>query len=256
MAPKAALSAPPKPVYKTSQFYWFLGHAAALAYALLYTVVGYFSPGRALTYYKYALVSIIFTYLIVIRQTQVSLQLGSLLRDENITYCSFAVVLLLNAFLTKVTVGSSLISYCIFLVFHCVGYFQRHLLPLLPVSIVKQSQINSILNNFTTQFNQPALFMAASSEMLMAASQTFTLVLLLTSPLLFIVNAVVLVAVILFLKLRYDASPYTQAAMQQWDQRAGELAARVGIYLAYSSVKLKVVGLTQAPFASIKTKSK
>ncbi|KAG7194807.1 uncharacterized protein KQ657_004488 [Scheffersomyces spartinae] len=255
MPPKASHPAP-QPVYKTAQFYWFLGHAAALAYSLLYTVVGYFSSSKALTYYKYALVSIIFTYLIVIKQTQGSLQRGSLLRDENITYCSFALVLLLNSSVTKVTVGSSLVSYCIFLVFHCVGYFQRNLLPLLPMPIAKQSQINALLNNFTTQFNQPALFMAASSEMLMAASQSVSLVLLLKTPLLFLINAVVFVAVILFLRLRYDSSPYTKAAMTEWNQRAGMLAARVGLYNVYSSIVLKVVTLSSIPFAKVKAKSK
>lgn len=67
---------------KTQQFYWFLGHVFAIIFFSFYQVLLIFSATKSLKYYKFTLLSILVTYVIVIKQ--IYLRKGSL---ANIGHC-------------------------------------------------------------------------------------------------------------------------------------------------------------------------
>ncbi len=213
---------------QTQQFYWFLGHVSVLVSFVLHSVTAFFS--RSTFYYKFTLLSVLFTYTIVLRQLHFrtlsalrspNLRAG-LLKDENFHYFMLALVF----FVTHPVTGplSGLIySFTIFSLFHSLTYFQNSLLSSLPISLSAQQTLNTRINNFTTQYNEPALMIASNSELLLLTTFVFSLpftpVYLFKAPLYAITNLFVFGVVIVFLKLRYDLNKYTQLVINSWDLR-------------------------------------
>ena len=239
---------------KTQQFYWFLGHVFAVLFFLLSTITGFWNPRSSITYYRFTLLSIIITYIIVIKQLYfrksvvISIRL---LRDENVQYLSLAVVFYLTSFKIGI-IGGSLYSFIIFAIFHILNYFQNHLLPIvLPSSIAAQQKLNSMINRFTQTYNQPALVAASNAEimcLLLCGFQLIPTVLInllikwdiITTLFRFVVFGVVLA----FNKFRYDANQYTKAVIDQFDMKAKQLlSTRLLAYLPkYEQLKSFVIG--------------
>lgn len=215
---------------KTQQFYWFLGHVFAILFFALSSLTAIlFRHAASLKYYRFTLLSIIVTYLIVLKQVYVKRSApkvtpARLIRDENVQYLSLAVVFYIASYILDSQAQTVLYSYIIFAVFHALTYFQNNLLTIAIPSIPTQQRVNSAINNFTTQFNQPALSAASSVEIVLAVMLAFD-VLISTFWLLLKWNVVqyatkvfLLVAVIVFNKLRYDNNQFTKAAVSQLDQ--------------------------------------
>ncbi|KAI5961214.1 uncharacterized protein KGF55_004139 [Candida pseudojiufengensis] len=217
-------------VIKTQQFYWFLGHVFALLFSLLSTLTGLiFRNESSLKYFRFALISNIITYGIVIKQIHFK-SIGAkfsrvkLINDENVQYLILALVFLLSSYILKTQTQAALYPYFIFGVFHVVTYFQNHLITIFIPSIQAQQHVNSLINNFTTKLNQPALYAASSVELVLAVTTGFdvlisTFWLILRWNLIdYITKVIVFLTVIVFNKFKFDHSQYTKASVLQMDQ--------------------------------------
>ncbi|CAH2352734.1 pore membrane protein of 33 kDa [[Candida] railenensis] len=217
---------------KTQQFYWFLGHVFVLVAFFLHNITSFFS--KTLFYYKITLLSVLFTYTIVLRQvhfkTFASLKApnlrANLIKDENFHYFVLALVF----FLTSSRLGAlsgSIYSFTIFSLFHSLTYFQNNILSSLPISLSSQQALNSKINNFTSSYNETALMIASQSELLLLTSFVFTIPMtpinLLRSPINAILNVIVFGVVVTFIKLRYDQNKYTQHVVSSWDLKISQL---------------------------------
>ncbi|ODV79106.1 uncharacterized protein CANTADRAFT_51191 [Suhomyces tanzawaensis NRRL Y-17324] len=235
MAPPSSLR--PRPVSqqlialaKTQQFYWFLGHVLAFINFGIQAVL-FIWPSASLKHYRFTLLSILITYVIVIKQIYFkrlslsSVSLTRLARDENVHYFVLALTFYVASFKIGVIAGS-LYLFIIFAVFHILTYFQNNLLAVLVPSIAAQQQINTQINNFTLKFNQQALVLAANAEVILAVLSGFQLIpaflfqLLWSRQVVYFATKVVVFGVVLvFVKFRYDANPYTKAVVDQFDAR-------------------------------------
>ena len=256
---------------KTQQFYWFLGHVFAVLFFILSTLTGFWNRHSSLKYYRCSLLSIILTYLIVIRQIHFksTFKLSSinirLLRDENVQYLLLAVVFYVSSFIIGQT-GSSLYSFAIFAVFHVLTYFQNHLLSVFIGDIATQSRISSMISNFTSKFNQPALIAASNAEIVLLVVSGFQLI---PSALLLLfrrnivevsVQVLVFVAIVVFNKFRFDSNQYTKVVVEQMDLKVNQTLAQINspqlsqLYQNARAGALKYLSLIKLPKESGKKK--
>lgn len=215
---------------KTQQFYWFLGHVLAILFFVLSSLTAIlFRQAASLKYYRFTLLSIIVTYLIVLKQVYLKRSApkatpARLIRDENVQYLSLAVVFYIASYILDNQAQTVLYSYIIFAVFHALTYFQNNLLSIAVPSIATQQRVNSAINNFTTKFNQLAMSAAASVEIVLVVMTAFDvlistfLVLLKWNVVQYATKVFLLAAVVVFNKLRYDSNQFTKAAVNQLDQ--------------------------------------
>mmetsp|Transcript_1749 Transcript_1749/g.1744 ORF Transcript_1749/g.1744 Transcript_1749/m.1744 type:complete len:286 (+) Transcript_1749:953-1810(+) len=245
----------------SKQFYWFVGHVLEITFFILNMISSFFS--RSAKFYNCALVAVLFTYGIVIKQIHFKktgiLGLGQvvrdrdlrarMIRDDNVQYFLLALVFLLSSG-TIGGVAGGLYSFTIFSVFHVLTYFQTNLLASMPFNKEQQQNLNARINHFTTTYNQQALLMAANAEFLLLSGFIFTVPLMFVQifrmPLFVIVNTSVFAAIVVFLKLRYISNRYTQEIVSQWDMKinqvllSGKLPASLN---EYYNIRLK--GLIQ-----------
>ncbi|KAK6197479.1 uncharacterized protein RJT21DRAFT_123294 [Scheffersomyces amazonensis] len=245
MAPPSASSVALTPLQQlqklafTQQFYWFLGHVFALLFFAFNFVTSFFSTRLALKYYRFALLSILVTYVIVIKQIffrNNKLQIRSVGRfvgDDNVQYFGLAFVLYLSSFKIGIVSGS-LYSFIIFSVFHALTYFQNNLLKVSVSSAQTQQYLNSAINQFTLNYNQQALILAANAEVILLVMSVFQIIptiffnLILQRDLFFFLVKLFTVAYItVFIKLRFDSNQYTKTVIQQYDSRANEYLVRI-----------------------------
>ncbi|CAI5758928.1 unnamed protein product [Candida verbasci] len=237
---------------KTQQFYWFLGHVFAVLFFILNTLTSFFNPRSSLGYYKFALASIILTYGIVIKQVHFKTNFTisrRLLRDENVQYLLLASIFLIASFKIG-QIHSSLYSFEIFAVFHILTYFQNQLLGVFISNIRAQQRLNSIINNFTTKFNQPALFAASNSEIILLLICGFNLIpmfLLLIFRRNFIDFAIHLFlfgSIVVFNKLRFDSNQYTKVVVEQMDAKVNQILLQLNnanLLNLYTNVKNQAI---------------
>lgn len=221
-----SLIATVKSLSKTPQLYWFLAHVLSLVNFAGSFIFGLFSPVKALSYYRYTFFFQLISYGIVIKQVHFSSSAGSrsqLLRDENVQYFLFAFILWLVSFKIGTLAGTPY-SYIIFLFFHVATYLQSHLLESLPIPIATQAAISSRITYLTTNFTQQSLYLAATSEVMMVVNilwQIPRLVINLFRDQVFAaVHVFSIVAVIVFVKLRYNENQTMKLVVQQLDAKA------------------------------------
>ena len=191
-----SLIATVKSLSKTPQLYWFLAHVLSLVNFAGSFIFGLFSPAKALSYYRYTLFFQLISYGIVIKQVHFSSSAGSrsqLLRDENVQYFLFAFILWLVSFKIGTLAGTPY-SYIIFLFFHVATYLQSHLLESLPIPITTQAAI---------LWQLPRLVINLFRDQVFAAVHVFSIV-----------------AVIVFVKLRYNENQTMKLVVQQLDAKA------------------------------------
>lgn len=216
------------PLAKTLQFYWFIGHVSSLVFFTFDFLFSFINKSKALKFYQLTLVSVIITYSIVIKQVHLKnswnvaklLQLQSF-KDENIQYLSLSLVFLLASF--KIGPVNGYYSLIVFSIFHVLHYFQKNLLPSLPISIAGQQSINSKINHFTSNYSQQALLVAANMEVFLPLAllmKSFLLVFMIfKDPSYVLVYLFTLASIVVFIKLRYNDNKYTQDVIQQWDYK-------------------------------------
>ncbi|KAK6465480.1 hypothetical protein DFJ63DRAFT_316696 [Scheffersomyces coipomensis] len=223
----------------TQQFYWFLGHVLGILFFVLNFITSFFSTRLALRYYRFTLLSIFVTYIIVIKQIffrNNKLEIKSVtkfLNDDNVQYFGLAIILYLSSFKIGITSGA-LYSFVIFSVFHVLTYFQNNLLKVSVSNVRTQQYLNSIINQFTSDYNERALFLAASSEVVLSLMSLFQLIPTILINLLFkweiifvFVKLITILAIVVFTKLRFDSNKYTKAVIQEYDQRANQYLIRI-----------------------------
>ncbi|KAI5961978.1 hypothetical protein KGF57_001517 [Candida theae] len=256
---------------KTQQFYWYLGHVFAIIFFALSSLSGIlFRQAASLRYYRFTLLSIIVTYLIVLKQVYLKRSgqkatTARLIGDENVQYLSLAVVFYLASFILDNQVQTVLYSYIIFAVFHALTYFQNNLLTVLIPSVATQQRVNSAINNFTTQYNQPALSAASSVEIVLAVMSAFDVlistfwVLLKWNIVQYATKVVLLAAVVVFIKLRYEGNQFTKAAVGQLDQTANGYVNQLNSpqltqkYFGYREKLIRSLASIQRPKVEKKT---
>lgn len=212
---------------KTQQFYWFVGHLCLIASFGFNVVESLFSS--RVKYYRYGLLSIIFTYVIVIKQihfkNKASIQkitFTKLLRDENIQYLFLSIWCYMMSF-TMGKITGCLYSFNIYSVFHLIHYFQNNLLNYLPFNLTTQQSLNNTLNQFSGKFNQSALILAANSEIFMLVNLVVTSPLLLfklfsRGGMIYIVcHVLTMVILAVFLKFRFTNNSFTNTLFKQYD---------------------------------------
>lgn len=229
----------------------------------LYLEHGQLIFSRSAKYYNCALVAVLFTYGIVIKQIHFKnsgiFGIGKvardrelrarLVRDDNVQYFLLALVFLLSSG-TIGGVAGGLYSFTIFSIFHVLTYFQTNLLGSMPLNKLQQQNWNAKINHFTSTYNQQALLMAANAEFLLLSGFLFTIPLMFVQifriPLFVVVNTSVFAAVVVFLKLRYISNRYTQEIVSQWDMKINQvlLSGKLPSSLSeYYNIRLK--GLIQ-----------
>lgn len=208
---------------KTPQLYWFAAHVFSVFSFIGFILVGFFSSAKALSYYRYMLFFQLVSYAIVIKQVHSPPKSrNALIRDENVQYFLFALVLWVVSFKIGTAAGTPH-SYLIFLVFHAASYFQTHLLEALPVPISTQAAINARIAQFSSSYTQQGLFFAAASEVMMISNFLWQipgfLLSIFRAPLFAVVQALTAIAVVVFVKLRYNESQNTKTVVQQFDAK-------------------------------------
>lgn len=216
---------------KSLQFYWYLGHVFSVASFTLSMVTGFFSPSRSLSYYRSTLIFELISYGIVVKQVRYKtkkVSLEQLLKDENVQYLLFAIILFTSSFVIGPITGA-LYSYVTFSFFHSISYFQAHVLESLPISINSQASINSKISFVTTNYNQQALLFASAGEVMILTNFLWSapglLLLIFRKPIYSVVKVLTFVAAVVFVKLRYNDSQYTKTVVQQFDFRIASLLA-------------------------------
>ncbi|EGW34823.1 uncharacterized protein SPAPADRAFT_47899 [Spathaspora passalidarum NRRL Y-27907] len=255
-------------LFTTQQFYWFLGHVFGVLFFLVSTITGFFNPKSSLRYYQFSLLSIIVTYVIVIKQVyfkgpkKVSIS-PRLLRDENVQYLALAAVFYVTSFKVGV-ITSSLYSYVIFAIFHIINYFQNHLLGIALPSLQAQQRLNTLLTQFTSRFNQPALYFASSAEMVLLVTSAFSLIPAYLYNLVFkfdivyaVTRTVIFFAVVVFNKFRFESNQYTKDVVSQYDAKVNQaLATNASALQTYQRIKtviLQYLNKIQLPKEPAKT---
>lgn len=220
---------------KTQQFYWFLGHFFTIICFVLNLIDSVFSS--SMKYYRFSLVNIILTYIIVIKQIHFknrtsikSLSFKKLLNDENCQYLFLSIWFYVVSFkLGKVS--GSLYSFTIYSVFHFLNYFQNNILHYLPFNLQTQNLINNLITNFTTRFNQYALMLASNSEIFILMSLTLSSPLLLfkifSQFIYILLHVMTMIIMIIFLKFRYTNNVFTKQILDQYDLKITQTLSTV-----------------------------
>lgn len=258
------------PLAKTSQFYWYIGHVLSVvsfAGQMLYSL---FSAPKALRYYRYTLLFELISYGIVIKQVHFKTKAPSrnqVLKDENVQYFLLALILWVTSFKIGAVAGA-LYSFVIFSFFHSVAYFQSNILSSLPISISAQDTINSRISFITSNYNQQALFLAASAETMIITTflwgAPFLIFKLFKDPIFVIVDLYAFVAVVVFVKLRYNDSQHTLNVVNQFDYKISTtlsnpmLPPAIGAFynVSFKGFVQKWIGPIRVPSPAAKTNKK
>lgn len=205
----------------TSQFYWFLSHVFTVLFFTVHTFYSFFSNTKSLYFFKFALLSILTTYSIVIKQLpKISIH------NENVQYFLLALSLYISSFKLGVITGS-LYSFIIYSLFHILNYFQANLLFLSPSPQALGEHIKSI----TSTYNQQALLMASNAEIFLLFFGANPLVhfpslildIFSKNLLSLIVRFALFFIVLTFIKIRYDTNQFTKLVAEQLDLKVSTL---------------------------------
>lgn len=251
------------------QFYWFLGHAAAIILFLAYFVFSFLSTRRSSTYYRYALVSELISYGIVIKQVHFKSRLtpkAQVLKDDNFQYFILGATFFISSFKIG-PISGALYPFVIYSFFHTITYFQANVLESLPITLQTQASINARISHVSTNFNQQALFIASSSEVMLFSYFLMGLpgcfFRLFRDPIYVVVHLLTFMMVVVFVKLRYNDSQYTRAAVQQFDARITQFLANpivppqlAALYnVSFKNAIVRYVGPIKVPVSAPAKKS-
>lgn len=251
----------------TQQFWWFILHVLLVLFFIIYNISAFMRPAEiALAYYRYTLVMVITTYVIVLARTK-RRGVSGLLADENFQYFTVAVTFYM-ALLAIGAVSGVLYPYMVYLVFHILGYVQNHLLEYLGGSIEAQQGIHARIGSFVKSYNQQALFLAATTEVMLLIALVNPLVVLFTvvtatlqgHPEVALGYFACLLVVVVFVKFRYDALPFTKAVVAGYDEKAFQFVTRfpvlVGVYGQIKALIISLVAPIKVPRPTIAKKKK
>ncbi|ODQ79533.1 hypothetical protein BABINDRAFT_161925 [Babjeviella inositovora NRRL Y-12698] len=222
-----------KPLVTNIQFYWFLGHVATVTFSVLHSLTSLFKAAYSptpLRFYRWALVAIIFSYLIVLRQSYKNKKslpfqllvnrdflLHDFLKNDNVQYLLFALSLLLfttnaNPNRGPIPLQGALYSFTIFSTFHALNYFNNNLNK-------SNARLLDWIKNFQAQFSEKSHYICATAEA-MILLQMITIVPRTLILLVFrwqVLNAakhlIVVLSYVVFIKLRYEQNAVTKTVI-------------------------------------------
>lgn len=186
---------------------------------VLYQFFSFFSARLSLNYYNRALLSIIFTYFIVLFQVFKSSKLSffnprNLLQNDNFQHLSLSIVWYL--FSNKWVISGGLLPFLIYSVFHSLNYFKNHILPILPsISHQAKNQFSAAISNLIVRFNEQSLVAASNLEIMVLGQQLIGVIFALLKVFTFdfgtiLTKGLITLQYIAFLKLRYKQSKHTK----------------------------------------------
>lgn len=213
---------------RTQQFWWFILHVLSVLFYVVYQLLSIFGlAALALAYYRYCLVMEITNYFIVLVQQKLKRGVKQLIANTNFHYFTLAAVFYLESLIIG-PVNDVLFPYMIFLVFHIISYFQRHLIDFIG-TLPQQQQLSSRVGAWLEE-NQPR-------GQIMAATAEFYFVLTLLNPIVVkpiafanlmagrwqvaLAYLLFFAAVVVFLKLRWNVSPYMKQVVSKYDAEIG-----------------------------------
>ncbi|KAH3687245.1 hypothetical protein WICPIJ_001761 [Wickerhamomyces pijperi] len=251
-----------KPRLTTPQFFWFVGHVSTLLNSAIYLFFSFFSTGISQRYYKYALMSIISTYLIVLYQVYKSsnafsfFNLKNFTNNDNFQYLALALLWYLVS--GYKVIGGGLYPFIIYSTFHVLNYFKNFILPILPSMTPQQKTlVQNYINHFVRTYNEQSLVASANLEVLvlvqLAIGSPLVLYYLLTNFWLAIINIIVIVQFVAFMKLRYRQSKYTKGTFDgtvyKLDAFMNSGTVPLQFVQTYANLKLQVTQLiARIPF--------
>ncbi|SCU83469.1 LAME_0C05292g1_1 [Lachancea meyersii CBS 8951] len=219
---------------QTSQFAWFGGHLVVLTCAFLYMLT--FRRGTLHlhnTLYRVLYLGVIESFGIIIYQQhfkhrgQPSGATGTngpaptlaqlLLRDDNSMYVAIAVMWFLTPRLTL-----TMIPYVVFSFFHFLTYLKSVLLPQV-FEIGPNSRLTVLIDNFIRENNDRSMVWSSFSELVCVA------VVLVRALLWYPRSWIVALVYCLFIKIRYETSPYTRSGVKRWEVRLDGLMSHSGV---------------------------
>lgn len=225
-------------LFKTQQFYWFLGHLFTIIFFTCSVLTGVVDHRISLRYYQYSLVSIIISYLLMIAQIYpksgimfMKLKHTSI-KDYNIQYFLLALVLYWSSFKIG-QIRSGLYSYVIYSGLHVIIYCQKHIAPIFITKIKDKERFDSIIGRIISAINLPILFIAAIGEIVtlfLAIFQFLTslVFLLINWDWKFVgINLFVVVVFVVFVKLRFDDNHCTNTVINLIDTRIDDIVNQI-----------------------------
>ncbi|CCH41736.1 putative membrane protein [Wickerhamomyces ciferrii] len=201
----------------TPQFFWFLGHVSTLFTTFSTVLFSFFSQSSYKRYYNWALLSIISTYVIVISQilksSKSKISFFNFKSNDNLQYLSLAIVWYLVS--NQKIISGGLYPFFIFSLFHASNYFKNFILPIAPfITSPKKDHLSKVINTLITTYNEQSLVAAANLEIFiliqLLAGSPFILYYVLKNFTLALVNIIVLLQYVTFMKLRYKQSKHTK----------------------------------------------
>ncbi|CEP64118.1 nucleoporin POM33 LALA0_S10e02806g [Lachancea lanzarotensis] len=219
---------------QTSQFAWFGGHLVVLTCALLYLLT--FRGGASSlhnTLYRVLYLGVIESFGIIVYQQhfkhRAQTTSGSgpaptitqlLLRDDNSLYVAIAVMWFLTPRLSV-----TMIPYVVFSFFHFLTYLKSVLLPQV-FEIGPDSRLTVLIDNFIRQNNDRSMVWSSFSELVCVA------IVLVRALLWYPRSWIVAVVYCLFIKIRYETSPYTRSGVKRWEVRLDGLLSHPSVPVA------------------------
>ncbi|CAR30383.1 nucleoporin POM33 [Lachancea thermotolerans CBS 6340] len=214
---------------KTSQFAWFAGHLVALASAFLYLVTfrgG--SSGAHNTFYRVLYLGVIESFGIIIYQQHFKrgtpaagassagprppvLQL--ILRDDNALYVALAFMWLLTPRLSL-----TMFPYVVFSFFHFLTYLKSVILPQV-FEIGAKSRLVMAIDKFVRENSDRSMVWSSFSELVCLA------LVLMRALLWYPKSWITAIVYCLFIKIRYETSPYMKSGVKKWEVRLDGLVS-------------------------------
>ncbi|SCU99949.1 LANO_0F04478g1_1 [Lachancea nothofagi CBS 11611] len=222
---------------KTSQFAWFAGHLVVLTCAIFYFLT--FRGGASGLHnslYRVLYLGVIESFGIIIYQqhfkhrSQASGTAGAagptptipqlLLRDDNSMYVAIALMWFLTPRLTV-----TMVPYVVFSFFHFLTYLKSVILPQV-FEIGPDSRLSTIIDRFIRENNDRSMVWSSFSELVCV------IVVLVRALLWYPRSWIVAVVYCLFIKIRYETSPYTRSGIKRWEVRLDGLMSHPGVPVA------------------------
>ncbi|GMM38457.1 hypothetical protein DASC09_057960 [Saccharomycopsis crataegensis] len=218
-----------------AHFLWFVGHFLTFGCTALHSIVSIFRPfsPTAQKYYSLTIYSVILSYSIVLFKTYSLNTLAktlfsnpfAILKNSNALYLFLSGLFLANHGIIFEKIQLSLYSFAIYSLFHSINYLNQSILS--STANKPYQTLKSKLSQFSKQYYEPSLYMAANCELFVMIHLIFTdlknlLMIFQTNPLTNIRILCITILYLVFLKLRYDDSHHMKAVVQSYDLRINQ----------------------------------
>ncbi|SCW04365.1 LAFE_0H11914g1_1 [Lachancea fermentati] len=210
-------------VARTSQFAWFIGHVVVLFSSALYLLTfrgG--SSGFHNTLYRVMYLGVIESFSVIIDQQHLrstnKTSPRDLLLDDNVLYLGVALLWIATPRLTI-----TMVPYVVFSLFHFLTYLKSVLLPQV-FHLSENSKILTLVDSFVRQNNDKSMNWSSFSEL------CCLIIVLLRALLWYPRSWIVAIIYSVFIKVRYEKSPYMKSCVKKWEVRLDGLVSHPKVF--------------------------